>query len=643
MDKILISLDIETACKYGCKSCEHGLHHLKNKIDIIGIYYLHNDKEIKLTFNTTNELKAYLDSLKFKFELLGHNLKFDLKTLTAKGLDLTTHFAEDTCLMAVAYSHKIPTDWLDAYEQDRLKLNKLLGGAVHREAGEFSLKTLYPYFCNGESFWEVKDKNDKTYVLKDCEYTYKLYQILKPKLIEDNSYSFYKERLIPWSKMLYEAEIKGVTIDSVEMLKEKDNLINQIQSDKVELQKIWSAHTKDYIELENQKLIVKYNEMLSKSIEKLVNPDIAKIDKLNDKYKKLYEKAIEHLPTEINIDSPTQINWLFKKLGYDLIDAEGNETTGKAVLEKLILEGKADIKLFQQYKKSKKLITSFYDSYEEKLINNILYTNFNLSGTRTGRLSSNGPNLQQVPGNLHKIFVARPGYKLATFDMSGIEPNMIAYFSEDKNLCELLISGKDFHSFVTKSLIEYVECSFEDVKNKYPAERKLCKQIDLSLFYGSGVNRMITTAINHSINWTEKECHYKLRKFKSLFSGAFKFKEELDAILIDNYVPNVLGRPIRIEDPTDIYMKGFNTLIQSSASDLVLQAATSIMNEFKEKDIDGSVVLLVHDEIVTEIPQDRLDECQEIIIRNLTKFPLQTCHGLIKLKVEGKISKFWEK
>ena len=90
-------------------------------------------------------------------------------------------------------------------------------------------------------------------------------------------------------------------------------------------------------------------------------------------------------------------------------------------------------------------------------------------------------------------------------------------------------------------------------------------------------------------------------------------------------------------------MKGFNTLIQSSASDLVLESATRIQNEFEAKGIDGHVILLVHDEIVCEIPEDRQEECKEIIIRNMTDYKLETIHGILELAVEGNIDNFWSK
>jgi len=90
-------------------------------------------------------------------------------------------------------------------------------------------------------------------------------------------------------------------------------------------------------------------------------------------------------------------------------------------------------------------------------------------------------------------------------------------------------------------------------------------------------------------------------------------------------------------------MKGFNTLIQSSGSDLVLESAYRIKKEFTNKKIDGKILLLVHDEIVVEIPENRIEECEEIIIRNMTDYKLNTIHGNLPLKVEGKISDCWEK
>jgi DNA polymerase-1 len=90
-------------------------------------------------------------------------------------------------------------------------------------------------------------------------------------------------------------------------------------------------------------------------------------------------------------------------------------------------------------------------------------------------------------------------------------------------------------------------------------------------------------------------------------------------------------------------MQGLNTLIQGSASDLVLNSAHRMTTEFRARGIHAQVLLLVHDEIVTEIPAQNEAKCVEIITRCMTDYKLETYLGPVPLAVEGKVSDVWEK
>lgn len=646
---MLISLDLETACNisecpgYGdTHKCDHALDPHRAKITVIGCYWEEGDAEQYKVFDTVSDFSTFLTNLPSTPSFLGHNLGFDIKMLRAAGVIIpVSNWEHDTLAMAVAYTHKVDDAYLEAYGEKRRAINKGLGKQVHRNAGGYSLKVLAPYFAGIQPFWETSNHSNKEYVIKDCKYTYQLHKVLKTGLKQDGTYDFYINKLMSWSRFLLEVELRGVRLDLDLMAKMEDENKKEITELKNKLDTIWAPAYREYARIQRQELYREYIEKYGPELKAF--PDKEKA--ITKRALKSLRGKIQKIPKQMNLDSPAQLKWLFKDyLKLNIRNPEGDETTGAEVLEKLIMEGKEDISVFRDYKEKVKLLSSFFQSYKEKVVGDTIYCNYNIAGTRTGRLSSSQPNLQQVPGGLHSLFIARPGKLLATYDMSAIEPRLIAFFSEDPTLCDIMIRGDDFHGYAAKSLIEYVTCDSKEVKKLYKKERDLAKQVDLSLFYGSGVNRLMHTAHKHKFNWNKDECQYKLRMFKDMFQQVFRFKNnELDPMLIDGTVTNVLGRTYRIDDPEDVYMKGFNTLIQSSGSDLVVNSGMLIDEEFKKRGIDGGVLMLVHDELVVEIPENRKDECKDIIIEKMTSYVLNTIHGRINLEVEGKIAKSWEK
>jgi DNA polymerase I-like protein with 3'-5' exonuclease and polymerase domains len=665
---MIISLDIETSCAVkecpgfgGYKKCKHALHFKKNNIDVIGAYWEENGNEKYEVFRDLDIFTQWVKYLNQYATFVGHNFKFDLKTLQHKCPeikdDLENRWAHDTQVMAVACTEKIDNNWLEWYEDTRKKINKQQKTS-HRSAAGYSLKTLAPYFIKATPFWESDDKDDDEYVIADCRNTYKLAVFFIKQLRAEGTLEFYK-KLFAWNYNLYKCEIIGVRID-LDILNDIEKLYaDKVSELKKQLDEIWSSAYIEYFQIQCNNIKEEYNEKIEKAVEKASTTKLweklddkgknVKVYKIKEKYRALQSSKIDALDLNLNLDSPAQLAWLFRDyLKYDII-YKGKETTGKHTIEKLIKEGKEDIKIFDEYRKTQKILTSFIPTYKEMVAYDeiydchVLHCSFNIGGTRTGRLSSSEPNLQQVPPILRKIFTARKGYKLATYDESAIEPHIIAYFSEDMNLYKEITSG-DFHGEATRQFFEYVNVSPTEVKAHYKKERTCAKQMDLSFFYGSGVGMAVETALKHGYKWTDQDAKYKLQKFKHKFKQVFKFKEELDELLESGeVVTNVMGRKFKFSDPTDVYMKGFNSLIQGSASDIVLNSAYKINKKFSELGIDGRVLLLVHDEIITEIPEDREEECKKIIIDCMTDYALQTCHGMVELKVEGEVANTWEK
>lgn len=614
----------------GCEvACEHALDPHKSTITVMAAY----DGHASTVLRTVDELRRYVQPTD---KLLGHNFKFDLKVLAAKGLDLHAQWEHDTLLLSSVITTKITEEWLATYDDTRKQLNA--AGARHRDASKHSLKTLAPYFLGVEPFWETTNHDNDGYVTKDARYTYDLFFRLYDHISSSQEKVFYCNKMMPWARMLYEMERRGVGID-LEYMAEREKDSEQILAEtELQLEQVWAEPFAAYAQKKQQELKTKYEEMEKASLAKGRDAE-----KTRAKYASLYEKALPKLDCKLNLASPTQLTWLFRDhFGLDIEGYDGDDSTGKPVLNRLAAQGRTDIELFLKYREHKKLLTAFFPSYREMQRNGRIHCSFNAHSTRTGRLSSSGPNLQQVPGHLHALFYGGAGRSLITKDQAALEPVLIAYYSEDPFLIDIIQSGADFHGHNTKIFFD-LECDVSEVKTLYPRERKLGKEVGLALMYGAGARRLQECAIKYGFKWSLKECSAKVEKFKAAYEGVYRFRDQLNKLLVNEAMPNLLGRPFSIPDPHDIHMKGLNTLIQSSGSDLVIDGAFRARRRYKELGLDAHITLLVHDEIVVDAANKDSAQAAAILEEEMTNVVLSTIMGRIPLRVEGKTADRWEK
>jgi len=637
-----LSLDIETECAVSdCQdsACRHALDHHRNRITCVG-----------LVWDGGEEVHRDLDQVRRRIEslgdvcLVGHSIiAFDLKTLKAKGLDLTHLPVECTQLMAVAAVTKVSDEYLAWYEERRKELNRQ--GGHHREAKKHSLKTLAPYFLNVEPFWETKDKNDDNYVLTDARHTLNLYYMLQSLLKQEGTETFYREKLLPWAWMLFRGEWEGVCLDLPKMEDKAREAERRAAAAKSKLDELWLPAYEAYRNQQAQALLEEYGAKMEAAFQRLKAPTPEKLQRTQERYTQLRYKAEAKLEP-FNLDSPAQLTWLLRDhLGYDIENFEGEESTGVEVLERLAAEGKEDIKALLEYREANKLVTAFFPSYRQFQHHGRIHCSFSLSTARTGRTASSSPNLQQQPGHIRDIFVAPPGHSFIIRDYTGIEPVLVAYYSQDPILCDLLINkGGNFHSFNTPAFFPYVDCSMEDVKKHFPNERDAAKELGLMLIYGGGWRRIKICMMKRGFKRTDRECKERYEAFKELYRGVFDFKlEVLDPKLAaGEAMTNLLGRKFRIAKD-DVHMKGLNTLVQSSASDLLLQSSRKVDREFTEQALEARPILWVHDEVIIRTLDRHKSQAERLVDQIMTGYRLETPYGLIPLKTEGHTAKFWKK
>jgi DNA polymerase I-like protein with 3'-5' exonuclease and polymerase domains len=642
----LTSLDIETCCAVdGCPGfglagtkCDHALSPWHGRITKIGVVSGANQEVAgRSGFNHVyNSVESYLGDRSSHLgsatqTFVGHNFKFDLLWLQVHGVDISKVDWHCTQLMAYVLTDKIPDGWLASYEGARGALGAA-GETWHRKAGKHSLKTLAPYFLGVEMFWETENKEDDEYVLKDATYTLQLASVLEAKLKERGEWDFYL-RLLGWTKMLLAAELRGIQIDLDALTQKEYELTQKREELRSKLDEQWAEGHQSYFAELRIGQIEKYQAMAKKFGKDLVD---------SPKHVKLLEASYTKLSNMVDYDSPKQMAWLLRDYyGYNITSLEGDETTGREVLERLASEGKQDVATFLEWRQTNKLLTSFIPTYKELQVNGRLHPIYNSSTTVTGRLSSQRPNGQQAPTEMKVLIKPTTGNKFVGYDLKQIEALLIALYTGDEALTKLVMEDISIHSFSAKEFLD-LPCAVSEVKEKFENERDATKNCIYALFFNAGKNRIRATFAQKGIHLTEQQCRSIHERFKRTYPDAYSYGQDLVKFFEQgNIVTNLPGRPLRIENPEDCFMKSLNLLVQSSASDLLLEWAYRSRNRLTELGIEINSFLFVHDFFQFEVAEEKAVQVSQVIMEELQGFVLENKFGRLTLRAEGGISDQW--
>lgn len=640
MNKTILDIDIETESLSSDK--EDALNPHKNRITVIGVKSQNSDVQIY------RDLEIFKKEIWLapEFMFSGHNFKWDFKVLTHHlgGLPANGYesYAEDTRLMAYVCTDKVSEAFLAEYEEERKRLNKKLPpGINHREAGLHSLKTLAPYFLGVPAFWEdPSNHNNDEYLTKDVIYTQQLRLYFSSVLKELNQYDFYLNKAMPWARTLLKAEVTGINFDLKKLAEMEISYGKKELILKEKISEQWKEAFEAYKTREKLALQNKYQEMFNKAYNK-PSKKPKNIEGLQAKYSSLYNKAEANADFKFNLDSPSQMKWLLKDyFNYDIKTFEGNESTGVEVLERLAKEV-PEIKTLLEYRETSKILTGFFPTYRTEEHKGKIHSTFSFDGTKTGRVSCTRPNLHQTPKNLKELFVAGENKVFITKDLSAIEPCIIGYFSKDPVFCDIIFDKRSFHDVNTvKFFSKFMDSPVREseVKKYYPELRFISKTVFLGILYGAGWRRVKAEAQAQGYILSDSDCKNIVYNIRDEYKEVWSFKKELDRELESGaIIYNLFGRPFKIDNPDDVYMKGFNRLIQGSASDLTMQAATDIERE------SGCLPLaFIHDSIITEVDEKGSEEKEKLIEYHFTKFELPVGNKLLPLTVDGGISNKWE-
>ncbi|GAA9689697.1 DNA polymerase I [Helicobacter pylori] len=348
----------------------------------------------------------------------------------------------------------------------------------------------------------------------------------------------------------------------------------------------------------------------------------------------LERQILDLIGVDFNLNSPKQLSEiLYEKL--ELPKNKSHSTDEKSLLK--ILDKHPSIALILEYRELNKL----FNTYTTPLLrlkdkDDKIHTTFIQTGTATGRLSSHSPNLQNIPVRSPKGLLIRKGfiasskeYCLLGVDYSQIELRLLAHFSQDRDLMDAFLKGRDIHLETSKALFG------EDLAKK---KRSIAKSINFGLVYGMGSKKLSET-LNISLNEAKSYIEAYFKRFPSIKDYLNRMKEE---ILKTSKAFTLLGR-YRVFDFTGAndYIKGnylregVNAIFQGSASDLLKLGMLKVSERFKNNP-SVRLLLQVHDELIFEIEEKNALELQQEIQRILNdevyplRVPLETSAFMAK-------------
>ncbi len=350
----------------------------------------------------------------------------------------------------------------------------------------------------------------------------------------------------------------------------------------------------------------------------------------------LERQILELIGVDFNLNSPKQLSEiLYEKL--ELPQNKSRSTDEKSLLK--ILDKHPSIALILEYRELNKL----FNTYTAPLLrlkdkDDKIHTTFIQTGTATGRLSSHSPNLQNIPVRSPKGLLIRKGfiasskeYCLLGVDYSQIELRLLAHFSQDKDLMDAFLKGRDIHLETSKALFG------EDLAKE---KRSIAKSINFGLVYGMGSKKLSET-LNIPLNEAKSYIEAYFKRFPSIKDYLNRMKEE---ILKTSKAFTLLGR-YRVFDFTGAndYVKGnylregVNAIFQGSASDLLKLGMLKVSERFKSNP-SVRLLLQVHDELIFEIEEKNALELQQEIQRILNDevYPLR-----VPLETSAFVAKRW--
>lgn len=508
---------------------------------------------------------------------IGQNLKFDIQVLANYGIEVMGPLF-DTMIAHYLLEPEM------RHNMNLLSETYLSYSPIHIESliGEKGI--------NQKNMRSVPVEKIKEYAVEDADITYQLKEIFYPRLKNEGLFDLAENIEMPLVKVLAEMERNGVKLNQEDL----------------------------------------------KTISVELREEILSLEK------EIYDLA----GTEFNISSPRQLGEvLFIRLKLDdkaRVTKTKQFVTNEEILQRLSARHPIINKVLE-YRGLKKLLSTYLEPLPQMIDKNTgrIHTSFKQAVTSTGRLSSDNPNLQNIPvrdergREIRKAFVPEEGNLFLSADYSQIELRLMAHFSKDRGMIEDFLSGGDIHAATAAKIFGV---SIKDVTREM---RSKAKTANFGIIYG-----ISSFGLSERLTIGRKEAKELIDGYFSSYPGVKSYMDEsIKAAREKGYVTTMFGRRRYLRDihSRNQVVRGnaernaINAPIQGTAADIIKLAMVRIHEKMKSGNFRSKMILQVHDELIFDTVPEELEKLKEIVIYEMTNAVKLD----IPLKVDCGVGKNW--
>ena len=512
---------------------------------------------------------------------IAHNAKYDLLVLSNYGIAVSP--IDDTMLISYV---------LDAGKggQGMDELSKR-----HFEHTPIPFKEVAGSGKSQVTFDFVPVDTATEYAAEDADVTYRLWRLLKPRILAERMTTVYETLERPLAPVLMRMERHGIKVD---------------------------------------------RQMLAR----LSGEFAQKMAAVEDE---IYELAGERF----TIGSPKQLgDILFGKLGLPggKKTKTGQFTTSAQALEDLAGEGHELPRKILDWRGLQKLKSTYTDALPGYInpTTGRVHTSFALAATTTGRLSSSDPNIQNIPvrteegRRIRKAFIPEDGTKLVSADYSQIELRVLAHIADISQLKKAFADGLDIHAMTASEMFGV------PVEGMDGSVRRRAKAINFGIIYG-----ISAFGLANQLSIPREEAADYIKRYFERFPGIKDYMDSTRKLVREQgYVETIFGRKCNYPSVTQGHpteraffeRAAINAPIQGSAADIIRRAMIRMEKALCDEGLNARMLLQVHDELIFEVPDDEVDRTLPVIIEVMENAAFPALDLSVPLKVDARAAENWD-